>query len=257
MRQAAFELEDRLKEAQIDCRVSVPEKEIHLELDGEKTYRCLENLLTNVCKYALPGTRAYLNLYDKGDQVEIVLKNISRDELTMDVEELTERFMRGDKSRNTEGSGLGLAIVKRLTELMGGDIRLDSEPGQGSAFCVTLPIRPIPAPADGNIDDAGRILLVDTDPVVLTEGRQALESLGTEAYCAESVGEAVAYIRDRYQAGESCRMIIMDWEMLRPDAEEVLEQIRRETAGEPPLLIISAYDWSEIKDGWLAALPDI
>ena len=127
VRQAAFELEDRLKEAQIDCRVSVPEKEIHLELDGEKTYRCLENLLTNVCKYALPGTRAYLNLYDKGDQAEIVLKNISRDELTMDVEELTERFMRGDKSRNTEGSGLGLAIVKSFVELQGGSFHIEAD----------------------------------------------------------------------------------------------------------------------------------
>ena len=127
VRQAAFELEDRLKEAQIDCRVSVPKEEIMLELDGEKTYRCLENLLINVSKYALPGTRAYLNLYDRGDQVEIILKNISRDELTMDVEELTERFMRGDKSRNTEGSGLGLAIVKSFVELQGGSFHIEAD----------------------------------------------------------------------------------------------------------------------------------
>ena len=127
IREIEEQMEDRLKEAQIDCRVSVPEKEIHLELDGEKTYRCLENLLTNVCKYALPGTRAYLNLYDKGDQAEIVLKNISRDELTMDVEELTERFMRGDKSRNTEGSGLGLAIVKSFVELQGGSFHIEAD----------------------------------------------------------------------------------------------------------------------------------
>ena len=127
VRQAAFELEDRLKEAQIDCRLSVPEEEIKLELDGEKTYRCLENLLINVSKYALPGTRAYLNLYDRGDQVEIILKNISRDELTMDVEELTERFMRGDKSRNTEGSGLGLAIVKSFVELQGGSFHIEAD----------------------------------------------------------------------------------------------------------------------------------
>lgn len=127
VRQAAFELEDRLKEAQIDCRVSVSKEEIMLELDGEKTYRCLENLLINVSKYALPGTRAYLNLYDRGDQVEIILKNISRDELTMDVEELTERFMRGDKSRNTEGSGLGLAIVKSFVELQGGSFHIEAD----------------------------------------------------------------------------------------------------------------------------------
>ena len=127
VKQAAFELEDRLNEAEVQCRVSVPEKDIVMELDGEKTYRCLENLLTNVSKYGMKGTRAYLNMYDSSDHVEIVLKNISAQELTMNVEDLTERFIRGDKSRNTEGSGLGLAIVKSFMELQGGSFHVEAD----------------------------------------------------------------------------------------------------------------------------------
>lgn len=138
IKQAAFELEDRLSEAKIECRVSVPEKEVLLELDGEKTYRCLENLLINVAKYGMEGTRAYLNLYDREKQVEVVLKNISREELTMNVEELTERFIRGDKSRNTEGSGLGLAIVKSFVELQGGSFWIEAD-GDLFKACMRFP----------------------------------------------------------------------------------------------------------------------
>lgn len=127
VKQAAFEMEDRLAEAKIECRISVPEREIMMELDGEKTYRCLENLLINVSKYGMSGTRAYLTLSEKNNIVEIVVKNISAEELTMDVGELTERFIRGDKSRNTEGSGLGLAIVKSFVELQGGRFWIEAD----------------------------------------------------------------------------------------------------------------------------------
>lgn len=127
VKQAAFEMEDRLTEAEIECRIGVPEKDVFFVLDGEKTYRCLENLLINVTKYAMPRTRAYLNLYNQEDSVEIVLKNVSAEELSMDVEELTERFIRGDKSRNKEGSGLGLAIVKSFVELQGGEFHVEAD----------------------------------------------------------------------------------------------------------------------------------
>ncbi len=120
VRQAVLEQEERLAEAQIDCRVSVPGERVPVWLDGEKTYRILENLLVNVSKYALAGTRAWVSLRMDADAAEIVVKNTSAAELTEDVSYLTERFVRGDKARNTEGSGLGLAIVKSFTELQGG-----------------------------------------------------------------------------------------------------------------------------------------
>lgn len=125
VRQAAMEQEDRMREAKLDCRVSVPEERVLMMLDGEKTYRILENLLINVTKYGLEGTRAWVSLTVDADRAEIVIKNISAAEINEEEpSRLTERFVRGDKARNTEGSGLGLAIVKSFTELQGGSFRI-------------------------------------------------------------------------------------------------------------------------------------
>lgn len=95
----------------------------------------IENLLNNVCKYALPGTRVYLDMEIEQQKVTLSIKNISAQPLNIPAEELTERFIRGDVSRSTEGSGLGLSIAKNLTELQNGkfDIYLD-----GDLFKVTL-----------------------------------------------------------------------------------------------------------------------
>lgn len=129
VRQATIENEDKLKNASIDLRLSLPLGKTMLELDGQKLYRIMDNLLGNVAKYSLPGTRAYVAVIDKGNEVTITVKNISASELPEDVSNLTERFVRGDESRHTEGSGLGLAIVKSFTELMGGTfaIRVDGD----------------------------------------------------------------------------------------------------------------------------------
>ncbi|MDO5426220.1 MAG: HAMP domain-containing sensor histidine kinase [Eubacteriales bacterium] len=124
VKQAAAEQQDRMKEAGIECRISVPEERVLMELDSEKTYRILENLLVNVTKYSLAGTRAWLSLADDGKQAEIVLKNISATELDEDASRLTERFVRGDKARNTEGSGLGLAIVQSFVQIQGGSFQI-------------------------------------------------------------------------------------------------------------------------------------
>ena len=138
VRQAVMEQQDRMEEARIECRVSVPEEPVQIQLDGEKTYRILENLLVNVTKYGLAGTRAWGTLAAVEDLAEITVKNISATELEEDVSYLTERFVRGDKSRNTEGSGLGLAIVKSFTELQGGKFRITTD-GDLFKAIVTFP----------------------------------------------------------------------------------------------------------------------
>ena len=94
-----------------------------------------DNLLGNVVKYAMPGTRVYLDLTEQGGQSNIVVKNISREALNIDTDELMERFVRGDASRATEGSGLGLSIARSLTECMGGRFELSVD---GDLFKVTL-----------------------------------------------------------------------------------------------------------------------
>ncbi|MBO5199176.1 MAG: HAMP domain-containing histidine kinase [Lachnospiraceae bacterium] len=124
LKQIEFELSDKMEESGVEFRFRLPEEKAVLRLDSQKTYRIFENLIINITKYALPGTRAYVDLSDLGDRVMVVLKNISKDELDFDTSEITERFVRGDKSRNTEGSGLGLAIVKSFTELQGGTFEI-------------------------------------------------------------------------------------------------------------------------------------
>lgn len=93
--------------------------------DGQLLWRVIENLLSNVSKYALEGSRVYVNISSPEDsKVLLEIKNISASELNISAEELMERFTRGDESRNTEGSGLGLAIAKDLTRLMKGQFKL-------------------------------------------------------------------------------------------------------------------------------------
>ena len=96
-----------------------------LYLDGEKTYRIFENLLVNMVKYALEGSRVYIELEEDPEVVSLAFKNISASEIDYDREEITERFRRGDKSRNTEGSGLGLSIANSYAQVQGGDLNID------------------------------------------------------------------------------------------------------------------------------------
>ena len=125
IKQCIWEVEDRFNESKLVLRTRLPEKKIMLYLDGEKTYRIFENLLVNMVKYALEGSRVYIELEEDPEVVSLAFKNISASEIDYDREEITERFRRGDKSRNTEGSGLGLSIAKSYAQVQGGDLNID------------------------------------------------------------------------------------------------------------------------------------
>lgn len=134
LKQVCLELRDKIADAELDVRMNLKEEKVILPLDSQKTYRVYENLLSNAAKYALKGTRVYVNGFYKDDTYVITIKNISAEELTVDGAELTERFVRGDVSRNTEGSGLGLAIARSFMELQGGRLEVEVD---GDLFKAT------------------------------------------------------------------------------------------------------------------------
>ncbi len=124
LEQSLGEYAERMAECRLTPVVSVPETPIAILADGKRLWRVFDNLLSNVCKYAQAETRVYITLEKREERVSITFRNISRDPLSISGEELAERFVRGDASRNTEGSGLGLSIARSLTELMGGTLTL-------------------------------------------------------------------------------------------------------------------------------------
>ncbi len=135
LRQAEGEYNERLKEQELTPVLHIDAESCSILADGRLLWRVFDNLLGNIVKYAMPGTRVYLELSQQGQRCFITIRNISRDELGIEAEELMERFVRGDISRATEGSGLGLSIARSLTECMNGgfDLVLD-----GDLFKVVL-----------------------------------------------------------------------------------------------------------------------
>lgn len=122
--QAIGEFEQKLEAANIKLKLHIPKTTVKIMADGKHLWRVFDNLLSNICKYALGNTRAYINVEICDGRVTIVFKNISKNELDITADELMERFVRGDSSRNTEGSGLGLSIAKSLIELQNGEMFL-------------------------------------------------------------------------------------------------------------------------------------
>ena len=137
--QTIGEFEEKLKANRIDLIVQSGDVPFVIQADPRHLWRIFDNLMNNICKYAQSSTRAYVNIEQKQQSVRIVFRNISKYALNVEAEELMERFVRGDSSRNTEGSGLGISIAKSLTELMQGSFELVVD-GDLFKVIVTFPM---------------------------------------------------------------------------------------------------------------------
>lgn len=124
LNQAAGEYTDKARKRGLEISMDLPENDIYLNTDGRLLWRVFDNLLGNACKYSMPGTRIYMSRQKEENGRSVIFKNISKDRLNISADELMERFVRGDSSRNTEGSGLGLSIAQSLTEILGGKLEL-------------------------------------------------------------------------------------------------------------------------------------
>jgi signal transduction histidine kinase len=137
IKQTLLELEDKIAEASLIVKTNYPEEKVILPLDSQRMFRVFENLIINITKYAMSGTRVYIDVIDKIDKIEITLKNMAANEINFNVDDIMERFVRGDKARNTEGAGLGLAIANSFVELQGGKLNINVD---GDLFKVIITI---------------------------------------------------------------------------------------------------------------------
>ncbi len=245
----------REKNIDFSFHVNRMERE-YLYADQLRLNQIFINILSNAIKYTEPGGRVRVDLseHDSGTEGTVRLTYIVEDTGIGMTEEFMEKmyqpFSRQTDSRvNTiQGTGLGLAITHQMVTLMNGTIDCESAPGKGTKFTVTLDV-PI---ADRQLEDMHLepvdILVVDDDEVLLETARDALNSLGASTDVADSAELAMDMMRARHASGKDYGVVILDWRMPARDGISLSRDIRREIGHDVPILLISAYDWSDIEE---------
>ena len=135
IKQEIGEFEDKFNKIGLTTILDIKDKNIYINADGRYIARVLDNIFSNISKYALENSRVYIDVNRQNDEIVVIFKNISKEKLNISEEELMQRFVRGDESRNTEGSGLGLSISESLTKLQGGEFKINID---GDLFKVIL-----------------------------------------------------------------------------------------------------------------------
>ena len=243
------------KNIEFNFRTRRMEKE-YFYADQLRLNQILINILSNAIKYTEPGGRVSVDMHEEESEkpgcVRLVYR-VADTGIGMTPEFMAtmyQPFSRQTDSRvNTiQGTGLGLAITKQMVDLMEGTIDCQSEQGKGTTFTVTLDLPIADRQRDDMVLDPMDVLVVDDDEILLDTAVDTLESLGVTAYHARSGQEALNMIDERHRAGNDYSVVILDWKMPDLDGIETIKRIRTEAGADTPILLVSAYDWSDIED---------
>ena len=243
------------KKIEFSFHINQMEKE-YLYTDQLRLNQIYINILSNAVKYTEPSGRVSVDMSEEESEIPGCIRltyAVADTGIGMSPEFMAamyQPFSRQTDSRvnSIEGTGLGLAITKKMVDLMGGTIDCQSEQGKGTTFTVTLDI----PTADKQLDDIRLdqidALIVDDDEIVLQTMTSEFESLGSRAESAHSGKEALEMITRRHESGRDYSIVILDWKMPDMDGVETIRRIRTEIERDIPLLLTSAYDWSDIED---------
>ena len=243
------------KNLEFSFHINRIEKE-YLYTDQLRLNQIYINILSNAIKYTEPGGRVSVDMREEESTVPGCVKMIyvvADTGIGMSPEYLAtmyQPFSRQVDSRvnRIQGTGLGLAITKQMVELMSGTIECQSVQGEGTTFTVTLDIPAADKQREDMKLDPVDVLIVDDDDILLQTAVDTLASLGASTEQAQSGLEALGMIEHRHLSGRDYDVIIIDWKMPEIDGIETVKRIRSEIGTNIPILLISAYDWSDIED---------
>ncbi len=246
-----------IKEKNIDFsfRINHMDKE-YLYADQLRLNQIYINVLSNAIKYTEPGGRVSVDLREEESEKEGCVRLIycvADTGIGMSPEflkKMYEPFSRQTDSRvnSIQGTGLGLAITRQMVELMNGTIDCQSEAGKGTTFTIALDLPIAEKQLEEMRIEGIDVLIADDDPILLESAVDTLETLGINAEQAQSGMEALEKARHRHEAGKDYDVIILDWKMPDMNGVETIRRIRTEVDAGIPILLTSAYDWSDIED---------
>ena len=230
--------------------------------DSVRLNQILLNLLSNAIKFTPEGGSIQMALYEeaspKGEDYIRIHLQVKDTGIGMSQEfqkRIFESFSREDKARvqKTEGTGLGMAITKYIVDAMGGSIRMKSEQGMGTEFTIILDMERGGTREVDMILPDWSMLVVDDDRQLCESAVSSLESIGVKAEWALSGETAIDMVNDRHRKQQDYHVILLDWKLPGIDGIETARRIRRQLGEDIPILLISAYDWSEIEEDARAA----
>ena len=232
--------------------------------DSVRLNQVMLNLLSNAVKYTQEGGTIQLSLYQEEAPVEkgenyirthIKVKDNGIGMTPAFLDHIFDAYSRVDSKRvrKTEGAGLGMAITKYIVDAMGGTISVQSELNKGTEFHVILDLEKVSVPETDMVLPPWKILVVDDDENLCLTAVDALKSIGIQADWTLSGNKAIEMIKKHSEARDNYQIVLLDWKLPDTDGIAVARQIRKIVSDDMPIILISAYDWSDFEDEARAA----